>query len=312
MTALAGADIGLARLHRQPGAMRCRTEGRIAWLFVTPLLCGLVLFLIVPCLAVMAIAFTDWQLGAGRISFTGLDNFAELARDSVFRTSAANTIAYALMVTPLSVAIGVCLAVLIESSSLGRAFFRSAFFLPVVSTTVAMAIVWEFLLHPSIGPLNTAIALMGLPRQSFLNDAATVLPTLAAIGVWENAGHNMVLVMAGLKTIPRDLYDAAAVDGADRPYERFWTVTLPLLGPTLVFVVVISFLRSFRVFETVAAITQGGPRRASEVVLFTIYQEGFVFFRVGYASALTVVFVAVLLVLTLVKFRLLDRSVHYG
>jgi multiple sugar transport system permease protein len=122
----------------------------------------------------------------------------------------------------------------------------------------------------------------------------------------------MVLVMAGLKTIPRDLYDAAAVDGADRPYERFWTVTLPLLGPTLVFVVVISFLRSFRVFETVAAITQGGPRRASEVVLFTIYQEGFVFFRVGYASALTVVFVAVLLVLTLVKFRLLDRSVHYG
>lgn len=201
---------------------------------------------------------------------------------------------------------------LIESSSLGRAFFRSAFFLPVVSTTVAMAIVWEFLLHPSIGPLNTAIALLGLPRQSFLNDAATVLPTLAAIGVWENAGYNMVLVMAGLKTIPRDLYDAAAVDGADRPYERFWTVTLPLLGPTLVFVVVISFLRSFRVFETVAAITQGGPRRASEVVLFTIYQEGFVFFRVGYASALTVVFVVVLLVLTLVKFRLLDRSVHYG
>ena len=255
-------------------------------------------------------AFTDWQLGAGRINFTGLANFADLASDNVVRISAGNTVAYALMVAPLSVAIGVWLAVLIENSTLGRAFFRSAFFLPVVSTTVAMAIVWEFLLHPSIGPLNTAIALVGLPRQSFFNNASTVLATLAAIGIWENAGYNMVLVMAGLKTIPRDLYDAAAVDGADRLYERFSTVTLPMLGPTLVFVIVISFLRSVPCSK-VAAITKAG-RGASEVVLFTIYQEGFVFFRVGYASALTVVFVLALLAITLAKFRLLDRKVHYG
>jgi multiple sugar transport system permease protein len=312
MKSVIAADFGVARTGRLPGAVRRRTEGRIAWLFVTPLLCGLVLFLLAPCLAVLAMAFTDWQLGAGRISFTGLDNFVALAGDSVFRISAINTVAYALMVAPTSVAIGVWLAVLVESSSLGRAFFRSAFFLPAVSTTVAMAIVWEFMLHPTIGPLNAALAFIGASPHSFLNSASTVLPTLAAIGVWENAGYNMVLVMAGLKAIPRDLYDAAAVDGADRPYERFFTVTLPLLGPTLVFVVIISFLRSFRVFETVAAITQGGPRRTSEVMLFTIYQEGFVFFRVGYASALTVIFVLVLLALTLIKFRLLDRSVHYG
>jgi multiple sugar transport system permease protein len=312
MTSVIAANIGVARAGRLPGAVRRRTERRIAWLFVAPLLCGLVLFLLAPCLAVLAMAFTDWQLGAGHISFTGLDNFVALAGDSVARISAANTVAYALMVAPTSVVLGVWLAVLVESSSFGRAFFRSAFFLPAVSTTVAMAIVWEFLLHPTIGPLNAALALIGASPHSFLNSASTVLPTLAAIGVWENAGYNMVLVMAGLKAIPRDLYAAAAVDGADRPYERFFTVTLPMLGPTLVFVVIISFLRSFRVFETVAAITQGGPRRSSEVMLFTIYQEGFVFFRVGYASALTVLFVLVLLVLTLVKFRLLDRSVHYG
>ena len=302
---------GHAVMTALPGAARRRAEMRIAWLFVLPLLTGLMLFLVGPSLAVLAMAFTDWHLGAGRIGFAGFDNFVELAGDRVFHISATNTIVYALMVTPTSVAIGVWLAVAVESSAIGRAFFRSAFFLPVISTTVAMAIVWEFLLHPAIGPINAALVLLGLPRQSFLNDAATVLPTLAAIGVWENAGYNMVLVMAGLKTIPRDLYDAASIDGADRAYERFWTVTLPLLGPTLVFVVVISFLRSFRVFETVAAITGGGPRRASEVILYTIYQEGFVFFRVGYASALTVVFLLVLLALTLVKFRLLDRSVHY-
>jgi multiple sugar transport system permease protein len=312
MTAIATADIHVVAANRLPGAMRRRTESRIAWFFVAPLLGGLVVFLAVPCLAVLAMAFTDWQLGAGRIAFTGLDNFIALASDSVARISAVNTVVYALMVAPASVALGVWLAVLVESSSFGRAFFRSAFFLPAVSTTVAMAIVWEFMLHPSIGPINAMLALLGAAPRSFLNSASTVLPTLAAIGVWENAGYNMVLVMAGLKAIPRDLYAAAAIDGADRPYERFFTVTLPLLGPTLVFVVIISFLRSFRVFETVAAITQGGPRRASEVMLFTIYQEGFVFFRVGYASALTVIFVLVLLALTLVKFRLLDRSVHYG
>jgi multiple sugar transport system permease protein len=297
---------------RIPAVARQVRESRIAWLFVAPLLGGLMLFLVLPCLGVVAMAFSNWQLGQGNIGFAGLDNFAELAIDDVFRRSAFNTAIYALMVTPLSVLFGLVLALLIESSSVGRSFFRSVFFLPVISTTVAMAIVWEFLLHPTLGPFNALIAAAGLPRQSFLNNASSVLPTLAAIGIWENAGYNMVLVMAGLKAIPQDLYDAAAVDGAHRPWERFWTVTLPLLGPTLVFVVVISFLRSFRVFETVAAITQGGPRRASEVVLFTIYQEGFVFFRIGYASALTVAFVLVLFALTLVKFRLLDRKVHYG
>ena len=206
-------------------------------------------------------AFTDWQLGAGRINFTGLANFADLAGDNVVRISAGNTIAYALMVAPLSVVIGVWLAVLVERSTLGRAFFRSTFFLPVVSTTVAMAIVWEFLLHPSIGPLNAAFALLGFPRQGFLNSAGTVLPTLAAIGVWENAGYIMVLVMAGLKTIPRDLYDAAAVDGADRPYERFFTVTLPMLGPTLVFVIT-----AFAVFLLIRGINIVRIARSSDAL----------------------------------------------
>ncbi|WP_137389555.1 carbohydrate ABC transporter permease [Rhodoligotrophos defluvii] len=304
----------LATASRQLGSAQtaARTEARIAWILVLPFLAGAVVFLILPCIGVIAMALSDWQLGDSNIRFAGLQNFIELWRDDIFRQSAANTVFYAALVTPASVILGLWLALLIESSSIGRAFFRSAFFLPVVSTTVAMAIVWEFLLHPSLGPVNALLSAAGLPRQSFLSSASTVLPTLAMIGVWENAGYNMVLFMAGLKAIPRDLHDAAAVDGAHRPWERFWTVTFPLLGPTLVFVVIISFLRSFRVFETVAAITQGGPQRASEVVLFTIYREGFVYFRVGYASALTVAFTALLLTLTIVKFRFLDRRVHYS
>ena len=310
MTVLAPA-LTAVRTSQTSKRRTAQQESRTAWFLVSPFLLGLLLFLILPCLGVVIMAFTDWQLGQNTIQFTGLQNLTELATDDVFRQSASNTLLYAALVTPASVLLGLWLAVLIESSPIGRAFFRSAFFLPVVSTTVAMAIVWEFLLHPSLGPVNALLSLAGIPRQSFLNNPATVLPTLAMIGIWENAGYNMVLFMAGLKAIPRDLYDAAAVDGAHRPYERFWTVTFPLLGPTLLFIVIISFLRSFRVFETVAAITQGGPQRASEVILFTIYQEGFVYFRVGYASALTVAFVVMLLTLTLIKFRFLDRRVHY-
>lgn len=282
-----------------------------AWLFTTPFLVGLSLFFLLPCVAVVGIAFTDWKLGQSTIGFAGLANFRELFGDRVFAISARNTLVYALLVTPLSVALGLWLAIVIERTRMGRAFFRSAFFLPVVSTTVAMAIVWEFLLHPTLGPLHSLLSLFGVPQQNLLSNAATVLPTLAAIGIWENAGYNMVLVMAGLKSIPSTLYDAAAIDGADRPWERFWNITLPLLGPTMVFVVIISLLRSFRVFETVVALTQGGPRRASEVLLFTIYQEGFMYFRIGYAAALTVIFVLALLVLTFVKFRIMDRAVHY-
>src|SRR5262249_11120012 len=151
----------------------------------------------------------------------------------------------------------------------------------------------------------------GFPRMYFLSNAKLVMPTLAAIGIWENAGFNMVLFMAGLKMIPKELYQAAAIDGAGRAWDRFWTVTFPLLGPTLLFVAVITLLRCFKVFDIVAAITQGGPGRASEVLLFTIYQEGFNFFRMGYAAALTIVFVAGLAAIIALQMRLLGRRVHY-
>ena len=304
--------LALTATHRTRFQLPRLATTLAGWAMVFPFAVGMVLFLILPCLAVLAMAFTDWSLGARQFGFVGFDNFANLFDDRVFQRSLTNTLIFAALVTPVSVAIGLWLAVLVEASIRGRAFFRSALFLPVVSTTVAMAIVWEFLLHPTLGPINTMIAAVGLPRQGFLADADSVLATLAVIGIWENAGYVMVLVLAGLKSIPSDLYDAGAIDGVDQGWSRFWAITFPMLGPTMVFVVIISLLRSLRTFDTVAALTQGGPRRSSEVLLWTIYQEGFMFFRVGYAAALTVVFVVLLLVITVVKFRVLDRAVHYG
>ncbi|MEL7348655.1 MAG: sugar ABC transporter permease, partial [Pseudomonadota bacterium] len=268
-------------MSRTPATAKLPSQARTAWAFVVPFFLVLTIFVLGPTLAVIGLSVSDWKLGERSISFVGINNYQELFGDRIFWNSAQNTAVYTLMVVPVSVALGVWLAVLVESSRLGRTFFRSAIFLPVVSTTVAMAVVWEFLLHPTLGPVNTLIGFAGVPSQRFLSDAKIVLITLAAIGVWETAGYVMVLVLAGLKSIPSDLYDAAAVDGAHRPWERFWTVTWPLLGPTMVFVTIIAMLRAIRVFETVAALTQGGPRRASEVVLFTIYQEGITYFRIG-------------------------------
>ena len=306
------------RLARQPAAacrprdpIGCGREAVAAWLLVLPALAGLVVFVLAPCAVVLAMAMTDWQLGSTTFNVVGLDNFHRLLTDPAVRISAENTVVYGLAVTAGSMMLGLGLALLIEASTVGRAFFRSIFFLPAVSTTVAMAIVWEFLLHPTLGPINLLLGELGVPTVYFLSDPKLVLPTLAAIGIWENAGFNMVLFLAGLKMIPSELYQAAAIDGADRPWERFWTVTFPMLGPTLLFATVITLLRCFKVFDIVAAITQGGPQRASEVLLFTIYQEGFNFFHMGYAAALTVAFVAVLVAIMAIQMRLLGRRVHY-
>jgi multiple sugar transport system permease protein len=167
------------------------------------------------------------------------------------------------------------------------------------------------LLHPTIGLVNQTLAAFGLPGRAWLSDRGLVLWTLAAIGVWQSVGYNMVLFLAGLAAIPEDLYHAASVDGAGAAWERFWTVTWPMLGPTLLFVVTITAIRSFRVFEIVATLTDGGPAYSSDVLVFAMYREGFEYFRAGYSAALTVVFLFFTVSVTLVKVWFLDRRVFY-
>jgi multiple sugar transport system permease protein len=177
---------------------------------------------------------------------------------------------------------------------------------------VAMATAWQYLLHPTIGPVNNALRAIGIAGPNWLGSSDWVLTSLGAIAIWENVGFNMVLILAGLTAIPRELYAAAEVDGATSPWERFRLVTWPLLGPTMLFVIIITTIRSIRTFDTVATLTQGGPNKASEMIIWTIYQEGFTFLRMGYAAAVTVVFLLVVLALMLLQMRLVERRVHYG
>ncbi len=287
-------------------------ESWAAWRLAGPTALLMLLLLVVPTLAVLALSFTDAELGASDITFLGLDAYTDLLTDRTFRGALRNTAIYVALVTPASILLGLGLALLIEAGTAGRALFRSAYFLPVVSLIVAMASVWQYLMHPSFGPINIALRAFGFAGVNWLGSSDNVLAALAVIGVWQALGFNMVLFLAGLTAIDRTLYAAAEMDGVRSAWDRFRVVTWPLLGPTTLFVTTISVINAVKVFETVATLTQGGPAKASETLLWVIYQEGFVYLHVGTASAMAVVFIALLLVLLLIQTRVLDRKVHYG
>ncbi len=294
-----GTRGGLRRREHWTGFSLCLP----AWV----LLCALYL---APIIVLALLSVTDYEMGAVRWKVVGLDNYRRAFSDPVFRRSLANTLLYMVLVVPLSVAGGLFIALLVHARGVSRAFYEVIYFLPVTATLVAMATVWQFLLHPTLGPFNHLLDLAGLGRHNFLNQPGLMLPTLAAIGIWQLLGFNMILFLSRLSQIPQSLYDAAAIDGASHAIDRFLCVTVPLLGPTLLFVIVTSSITAFKIFDTVAVLTQG--RHGSEVLLYDIYLEGFTYSRTGYAAALTVIFLALILLLSVWQTRQLDKKVHYA
>ncbi|MGU3494370.1 carbohydrate ABC transporter permease [Xanthobacteraceae bacterium A53D] len=295
-----------------PAKTAARRQTRMAYLLLAPALLLMVLLLILPLASVLGLAVTDYQLGAPDIAFIGLENFRALAADAVFWKSLGNTLLYAAIVVPGSVGLGLVAALLIESGTSLRSFYRAAFFLPVMATLIAMAIVWEFMLHSTFGLVNAVIGTFGFAPHNWLQSRDTALPVLAVIGIWQQFGFAMVLFLAGLVSIPRQLYEAAALDGVPNGWERFRLITWPMLGPVALFTIVISSIRAFQVFDIVYALTKGGPNKATEVLLYSVYTEGFEFFRTGYASAITIVFILLILSVTLIKKTILEKRVHYA
>jgi multiple sugar transport system permease protein len=291
-----------------------RSSGRsvAAYALSGPAFVLMLMMLIGPLAGVIALSFTDYQLGAPSFAWIGLSNYYEMFADRVFWISLKNTLTYVAIVVPGAVAFGLGVALLIQSGAGLRSWYRTIYFLPVMATLIAMAIVWEFMLHPQFGLVNGLLRAAGLPGHSWLQDRGTALYSLCVIGIWQAVGFNMVLFLAGLVSIPKHLYDAAEIDGAESPWSRFRLVTWPMLGPVTLFVVAISAIRSFQVFDTVQVLTKGGPSKSSEVLIYTMYTEGFEFFRSGYGAAVTVVFLAFVLLLTLLKSALGNREVHYA
>ena len=295
----------------RPGARQAFIERLVAGRFALPALLLLVLTILVPLGVLAYLSFTDYELGDVDLHYVGLQNITAALTDPEFRRALKNTLLYVAIVLPGSVILSLLVAVLVHRRKRTRSLYEIIYFLPVTSTFIAMATVWQFLLHPSLGPVSAVLRWLGIGEIAFLSNPSLALPTLAVIGIWQLVGFNMILFLAGLSTIPKDLYEAAEIDGCGGEIDRFLTITWPLLGPTTMFVIVTSSITAFKVFDTVAVLTHGGPVGSTEVLLYKVYLEGFQYFRMAYASVLTFIFLIFILVFSILQTVVMDRRVHY-
>lgn len=286
-----------------PRAPRRRGETGTAWLFLSPTLIVVSVFVFFPILFSFYLSFTQWNLFGGNAgTFIGLENYRRLFVDAEFWLVLGNTAIYTVGTVPLNMLLALGAAMLLHERIRGRKFLQAAYFSPVVVSAVAAAVVWRWVFDPNLGLANTALQAVGLPPLNWANDPNAARAALIIVGVWKSFGVNMVLFAAGLAAIPSSYYEAAALDGAG-PWSRFWHITVPLLAPTTLFVLVLSVIGSFQVFDLVFVLTQGGPLGATKVLVFYLYEHAFKFFDMGYASAVAYVLFAILLGLTLVQLR---------
>ncbi len=286
------------------------SESRWAWLFLAPTLVGLAVLSAGPIIAAFGISLTKWDLLTPP-KFVGLDNFATLLNDPRFRTALRNTLFYTLTSVPIGIALGLGIAMALNQRIRGISWIRTAYFLPVVTSTVAIALVWSWIYSPDSGPLNAVLGFFGIPAQRWISDPFWAMPSIVAMSVWQGLGITVIIFLAGLQAIPEEYLDAAAVDGAGR-WASFRHVTLPLLTPAIFFTGILALIDSFQVFDQVYVLARPGkPTEATITLVYTIYENGFQNFKMGYAAASAWVLFLIVAGMTVVYFRLQNRWVHY-
>jgi multiple sugar transport system permease protein len=267
--------------------------------FVAPALSAIGLFFFVPIAASFALSLTDFDLYAladlGNLRFVGLRNYARIAQDPAFWVALRNTFTFVALGAPLGIAVSLGAALLLQSRLVRwKGLFRTLYFLPVVTTLVAVAVVWRFLYHPRVGLLNRALGALGVPPVDWLGDPALAMPAIVAMSVWKGFGFNMVIFVAGLQAIPERLYEAARLDGASA-WQQFRHVTLPNLAPTTAFVALMTLVGSFQLFAEPYVMTQGGPGDATRSIVLLLYEQGFRWWNLGHAAAIAFVLFALIL-----------------
>jgi multiple sugar transport system permease protein len=279
-----------------------------AYLFVAPALAAITAFFFLPVAASVLLSFTDFDIYAvasrENLRLVGAGNYSRLVTDGLFWTAVRNTLYFVVVAAPLSIAVSFGAALLLNAPvTRWRSAFRTALFVPVVTTLVAVAVVWRYAFHPRIGLLSALLAPLGIGPVDWLGEPRFAMPAIILMTIWKNFGFNMVIFVAGLQSIPERLYEAARIDGAGAG-ARFFHVTLPQLRPTLVFVTVTTLIGDLQLFAEPYVMTQGGPSDSTLSVVLLMYEEGFRWWNMGYAAAVAFVLFAIILVFTLVQLRL--------
>lgn len=280
-----------------------------AAVFLVPATVGILLFSVLPILQALRISFLDYALLNPQQIFVGTENYERAFSDPVFRIALNNTILFSVLLVVGQTLLALLLALLLKQQIRGRAFFRSVFFLPVVTSLVVISTVWK-LMYNSQGFVNGVLGALGIGAQPFLASSTQALPSLVLMSVWKEVGFYMLIFLAGLQAVPGDLYESAAIDGANR-WTSFWRITLPLLRRATVFVMVVGTISAFKVFTPVYLMTDGGPADSTMVIVFYIFRVAFRYFEMGYASAMSFILMGIVIVLTLLQFRLLRSTVEY-
>lgn len=275
-----------------------------ALIFLLPALLGTLIFIVIPVICSFGLSFVQWDL-LNPIKFVGFENYREIFHDGLFYKILGNTIVFALSTSLFGVVIPLILASILNTKIRGSEFFKGAYFLPFITPMVVVGVVWAWIFDPNIGLLNQMLHL----HLNWLYDSKLAMPALIVVSVWKLVGYNMIIFLSSLSAISQSLFEAAKIDGANS-FQIFKNVTIPMLSPTIFFVVIITAISSFQVFDLIYLMTQGGPFDSTNVLVYAIYKNAFEYFNVGKASAIAYVLFVIILVLTLIQWSLRKKLVY--
>jgi sn-glycerol 3-phosphate transport system permease protein len=280
------------------------------YFYTAPALVIFAMFFIYPIIYMIYLSFTSWDLVSPKKTFVGLENYKELFHSPDFLQTLSNTVVYTVLTVGISLLLSLFLALWLNHKGNRYRFLQGAIFSPHIISLVSISLLWMWMMDPQYGLLNWVLSLFGMPPSKWLADTSTAIYSLILVSIWKILGYNTLIFIAGLQSIPKEIYEAAALD--QTPWWRKLTrITIPMLSPTLFFLLIINTVNSFQVFDTVQIMTQGGPANSTNMLVFFIYQNGFDFFKIGYASAAGVILLLLVGIVTIFHFLFLAKKVHY-
>ncbi|KOP68646.1 sugar ABC transporter permease [Bacillus sp. FJAT-18019] len=287
-----------------------RKEALIGWLFLAPEIVGMLLLNVFALGFSLYLSLSNWDLlsGVKGIEFAGFDNYIKMFHDPTIIQAVKNNLIYMVLTVPIPIAIALVLSVLIHNSVFFKSYFKVAFFIPYISSIIAVAAVWSALFHPSLGPINQFLMDLGISNPpKWLVDPKTSLLAISIISSWAGLGYTIIIYMAGLTNISNEIYEAADIDGASA-IKKFFAITVPMLRPTTFFLLITMLIGSFKVFDIIAFLTEGGPNNSSTVLVFRIYEEGFKYYNMGYASAISWLLFAIIGLITALTWKMRNEE----